>query len=111
MRRLALFCLCACTASLSGQETTMPPPREIPTLPPLLLQEGPPPPPMKLWCGGVEAGLSGTEGNSENMKLRLGGQIKRENKAMITKADFLYSQATVNGVRSENRGMTSGRHE
>lgn len=65
----------------------------------------------KLWCFGVEFGLNGTEGNSDNFKLRFAGNVKRETSQTILKADWLYTFATLNTVRSENRGLANVRHE
>lgn len=82
------------------------PPEVLKTLP-----VAPAPPPPKIWGGGLELGLSGAQGNSDNFNFRIGGNAKRETSSSITKTDFLYSYASQNSIRSENRGQLDGRQE
>lgn len=79
-----------------------------------LYQGAPLPPPLplpKLWCGGVEFGLSGSEGNAQNFKMRLAGNAKRTTPDDIFSLDTLYTFAEVAGRRNENRWLSNGRYE
>lgn len=108
-----LVCSMLCACGARGDE-----PADVPVLPPpTLVPEfvGPPPPPPprppKLWCGGVELGFSGADGNSENYKLRLGGDAKYETLDSMLKLDVLYTIASAKSVISENRLLSNARHE
>jgi hypothetical protein len=85
--------------------------------PPLLPPNAPPPPavpappPPKLWSGGLEFGITGAEGNSENFKVRLGGNTEYKTPDNLFKGDFIYSYATANGLENENRFIGNARHE
>ncbi len=99
------------TGRLLGEE----PPVPAPVLPApkdgvLLVQPAPPPDP-KIWCGSIELGVNGTEGNSQFFKFRFGGNLKRATETSITQFEFLYGIAENNNVRSENRFFGTGRHE
>lgn len=105
MRRLALLLLPLFAASAHGQAILLPPVLE-------------PPPPLerkvilpKLWTGGLEAGFNGAEGNSQNLKARFGGNVKRETNQTILKMDWVYTFAAANDVTSENRGLINARNE
>lgn len=124
MRRIALILFLTCATAVRGQEAILlpptadaPPPLDMtlpPLFPPLLDSRtiGAPLPPLaKLWCGGLELGLNGAQGNSENFKLRCASHMKRENPQTIMKMDWLYTLAMQNSTRSENRGLMNGRHE
>jgi putative salt-induced outer membrane protein YdiY len=71
----------------------------------------PPPPPPKLWGGGVEFGVNGANGNSDNFATRLGFDTKRETADNIFKMDFVYKLTNANGVETENRALLNGRYE
>lgn len=71
-------------------------------------EEKPLPP---LWSGGVELGITGAEGNSENFRLRLGSRAKRETPESLLTLNLLYVYATANDVNNENRLLFNGRHE
>lgn len=119
--RFALTLLILIPAAVSGQEAILlpptnepPPPLELPLPvlpPPVIPPAAAPVRPSKLWCGGMELGFNGAEGNSENFRLRAGANLKRENAQTITKMDWLYTFATLNSTRSENRGLMNGRQE
>lgn len=65
----------------------------------------------KLWEGSLEFGINGTDGNSENFKFRIAGSAKRETEVRIIKLDILYSYASLNGTESENRSLSTLKHE
>jgi len=67
--------------------------------------------PPKPWCGGVELGVNGTNGNSELLKLRSAGNVKRETQGHLWKFDTLYNYARASGIESENRAFANSRYE
>jgi hypothetical protein len=78
----------------------------------VIIKEPPPPPPPKPpLSGGVEFGVTGAEGNSENFKVRLGGNVKYETSAELFKGEFVYNYATASGQVNENRFLGNARHE
>lgn len=89
-------------------DLTMPPPPMTTGIPVVPLVEKPKP---KIWTGSAELGLGGSEGNSPNQKIRLGGDLKRETDQNILKADFLYSFASNEDTVTQNRSITKGRYE
>lgn len=65
----------------------------------------------KYWSGESELGLTGTEGNSQNFKIRLGGKVKRETDRTIFTLDAIYRLANLQSVRSENRLFATDKME
>jgi len=106
MRLLTLIALICLGTPLAAQEAPL-------LLPPVL--EAPPPLDLKTipspWSGGAELGLNGAQGNSDNFKMRAAGNVKREDGRMIWKSDWLYTFATQNSIRSENRALLTARQE
>jgi len=90
-------------------KTPIPPtPPPIPELPedaeltPYLNETAPPPPPPA-WNGGLEFGLNGSQGNSEILKIRVGGEARRETASNLFRANLFYGIASQNSVRNENK--------
>jgi putative salt-induced outer membrane protein YdiY len=104
-----------CSQTARAQEApaqVLPLPRVVTEVPIFVEPPGPPPPPApKLWCGGVEFGVNGADGNSEIFKTRLGFETKRETPDNIFKLDFAYNFATANSVETENRALLNSRYE
>jgi hypothetical protein len=69
------------------------------------------PPPPKLWTGGVEFGLSGSEGNSQVLKIRLGNDLKRETADNIFTSNFFYGISKQQNVENENKALWNARDE
>jgi putative salt-induced outer membrane protein YdiY len=125
MRRTAL---CACLALTAASraiaqdaqpaETQPPPPNPLPV---------PTPPPQpgesKLdlktepdsffsgWKGGVEVGINGSEGNSENFNVHAGVNAERKTELYVTKASFIYLRASTDGQVSKNRAELDLRND
>ncbi len=73
-----------------------------------------PPPPPKFfegWTGSVEAGITGTTGNSENFNFRIGLNAERLTEDMETRFDALYRYATQEGEDTVNRFETGIRND
>lgn len=81
--------------------------KEAPPPPP------PPPPPtfFEGWTGSLEAGASGSEGNTENMTLRSGVGLERLTPEMETRFNAFYTFATDEGEKSKSRGEVSLRND
>jgi putative salt-induced outer membrane protein YdiY len=68
-------------------------------------------PPPRFWHGGVELGLTGSDGNRDLVNLRLGGTAKRKTDDNILALDLLYRYATTNAQATENHLLLHGRDE
>lgn len=55
------------------------------------------------WKGGVEVGLNGSEGNSENFNLHAGINAERKTERYDTKASLSYLRASDDGETTKNR--------
>jgi putative salt-induced outer membrane protein YdiY len=64
-----------------------------------------------LWHGGLEFGLTGSDGNNDLMNLRLGGNAKRKTDDNIFSVDMSYRYATQNSMVSANRLLLASRDE
>jgi len=64
-----------------------------------------------LWCGGLEFGLNGSEGNSDVMKMRFGANARRRTEANLLTVDLVYGMARQNGIQSENKALFNVRDE
>jgi putative salt-induced outer membrane protein YdiY len=71
----------------------------------------PPDKPPPLWCGGLEFGLSGSDGNADVLKIRLGGNAKRQTEANIFSTDFVYGLSRQNNRTIENKALYNVRDE
>jgi hypothetical protein len=71
----------------------------------------PPPPPPKIWTGGLEFGVNGTDGNTEVLKIRLGADLRRETASNLFTADFVYGMARQVGLETENKALFNARDE
>lgn len=81
--------------------------------PPVVVPDGslPIPPPKKLWKGGVEFGLNGSQGNSDVLSLRLGANVDRKSNFNLFHADFLYSLSRQDGETKQNQAFINARDE
>jgi len=70
-----------------------------------------PAPPPKEWTGGVDFGINGTDGNSQNFNLRLGADAKRERPDSIFTTNLIYNYATNASVRTANQALWNNRYE
>lgn len=70
-----------------------------------------PPAAVNPWCGAVELGINGAEGNSQNFNLRVGGALRRKTEDNILSIDLLYTLAELNDIRTQNRLFTLARDE
>jgi putative salt-induced outer membrane protein YdiY len=68
-------------------------------------------PPPKLWEGGVELGLNGTQGNSETFNFRFGANGKRKRPDRELSLDFTYLKNSTSGVETANRALLDARNE
>jgi putative salt-induced outer membrane protein YdiY len=102
-----------------GQEAAPPAPANPPPAP-LALAPVPPEempfyewlmPERKYWTGGVELGVTGADGNSNNFNLRFATNAKYENERNLFKTDLLYTYANANGADTQNRAIWRGRYE
>lgn len=73
-----------------------PPPTPIPEEAKLSFWEG--------WTGQVEAGINGSDGNTETLNARAGVSVRRTTDAMETLASATYTYATDAGEKSKSRG-------
>lgn len=71
----------------------------------------PPPPPPPAWTGGLEVGLLGATGNSDNFRFRFGFNAKQDTPDHLWVADLVYNYAEAFGTRNENRAMFNTRYE
>jgi putative salt-induced outer membrane protein YdiY len=67
--------------------------------------------PEKPWCGGLEIGLVGSDGNSDVFKIRVGGNVKRQTPDNIFTSDVVYGMAQQKGIVSENKALFNVRDE
>jgi putative salt-induced outer membrane protein YdiY len=63
------------------------------------------------WKGSVEAGLNGSDGNTEQISFRIAARAKRTTERMETTVGASYQYATSSGVESENRFEAFGLNE
>jgi putative salt-induced outer membrane protein YdiY len=63
------------------------------------------------WDGGVELGLSGSDGNSEAMSLRTGFNLKRKTDMDETKVDWTYLKANASGIESQHNSIFNAGYE
>ncbi len=57
------------------------------------------------WTGGVEIGISGTDGNAESTSFRAGMNLKRKTDIDETKFDVTYLKASANGIEAQHNAI------
>jgi len=77
----------------------------------LLNEQPPPPPPPKIWSGGLEFGVNGSSGNSEQVNARAGWNATRKTSDNIFTTDFLYAYAKQDSKTSQNQMILNARDE
>ncbi len=71
----------------------------------------PPPPPEVKWEGYLDAGVAGSEGNTEQFDLRFGAGARRTSKTMETRIDLRYLYGSDDGETSKNEGTLDFRND
>lgn len=102
----------------------LPPPTLVPdVLPPpppapggervVVIPDGaaPVPPPRRIWKGGIEFGVNGSEGNSDVFNVRLGANADRTTERNQFHLDFLYTLSNQDGVTKQNQALLNVRDE
>lgn len=85
-----------------------PPPSDVPVVVP----DGSPFAPQPLrWKGGLEFGLSGSQGNSDVFALRLGANADRKSDANLFHLDLLYTLTHQDGITRQNQAILNARDE
>lgn len=81
--------------------------------PPTLVPDGslPAPPPPKLWTGGFEFGINGSQGNSDVMNVRVGLNTDRRTDNNLFHADLLYTLTRQDGTTNQNQAWLNARDE
>lgn len=97
-------------AALPAQNPPTPPPPAL-AAEPLPTTLVPPPPPPPAWTGGLEVGLLGASGNSDNFRFRFGFNLKQDTPDHLWVADLVYNYAEAFGTRNENRAIFNTRYE
>jgi putative salt-induced outer membrane protein YdiY len=67
--------------------------------------------PPKLWEGGVELGLNGSEGNSETFDLHFGAKLKRKTEFNILSSELDYKKNSSQSVETANKAFLESRFE
>lgn len=78
---------------------------------PLFGPEPEPAPVAKLWEGGLELGLDGTEGNSQNFNLHFGARLKRKTDFHILSTELDYRKNRSESVETANKALLDSRFE
>jgi hypothetical protein len=81
--------------------------------PPIVIPDGsmPAPPPPKIWTGGFEFGINGSQGNTDVLNLRLGASSDRKTDANYFHSDVLYTLSKQNGTTKSNQALWNMRDE
>lgn len=104
-------CVSGLSAAAQGPPLAPPPP-PAPAPPPGPLAEWvQPAPPPKLWTGTAEAGITGADGNSQNVKLRAALNPRYSNGPHFLKIDLLYLYASAESLLVQNRFLGQSRYE
>lgn len=85
-----------------------------PPVPPLKeIPDGslPPPPPPKLWTGGFEFGLNGTQADVDILNIKLGAFADRKTDSNRFHYDFLYTLTRQNSDSTQNQALLNARDE
>jgi putative salt-induced outer membrane protein YdiY len=99
---------------LSDDANPTPPPMAngSPDLPPgTLLLPAAEPARKKLWEGGVELGLDGSEGNSQAFNLHFGANLKRKTDFNTLSSELDYKKNSANSVETVNKAFLDSRFE
>ena len=67
--------------------------------------------PKKIWSGGAEIGLSGSEGNAQSFSMRAGLNAKRETDRWINAVDLIYNRANANGVQTAHNALFTANND
>ena len=68
-------------------------------------------PPDPLWCGTTEFGLSGSTGNTEVLKMRIGASAKRKTDDNLFTSDFLFGMVQNANTTTEKKALLNARDE
>jgi putative salt-induced outer membrane protein YdiY len=68
-------------------------------------------PPPKLWEGGLELGLDGSEGNSETFNLHFGAKLKRKTEFNILSSELDYKKNSSQSIDTANKAFLESRFE
>ncbi|MGD9691462.1 MAG: YdiY family protein [Phycisphaerales bacterium] len=95
------------SATESSTASTPPAPAEAPA------PAAPPPPEAEApkWSGKLEAGLNGSEGNTEQLSFRIGASVERKTDKDVFTASANYRLKTENGDRTQNELFLKERFE
>jgi putative salt-induced outer membrane protein YdiY len=80
-------------------------------LPPGTIEAPKTEPPPKLWEGGIELGLNGSQGNSQNFNLHFGARLKRKTEFNVLSSEFDYRQNSSDSVETVNKAFLDSRFE
>jgi len=90
----------------------------LPAPKPFMLSDGtvlPPPPPLvpppKLWAGGFEFGLNGSQGNADVFNMRFGANADRRSENNRFHTDLLYNINRESGITKQNQAILNSRDE
>jgi hypothetical protein len=84
-----------------------------PTLPkPVTIPDGSMPvPPPRIWTGGVEMGLNGSQGDVDVLNIRVGANADRKTDANLFHTDFLYTLNRQGDTVNQNQALWNTRDE
>ena len=68
-------------------------------------------PSQKLWEGGLELGMDGSEGNSQNFNLHFGAKLKRKTEFNSLSSELDYKTNNNNSVETANKAFLESRFE
>ena len=68
-------------------------------------------PPPKLWEGGLELGLDGSDGNSQTFNLHFGGKLKRKTEFNTFSTELDYKKNRSDSVETANKAFLDSRLE
>jgi putative salt-induced outer membrane protein YdiY len=63
------------------------------------------------WDGGVEVGLTGTDGNSQTLSFAVGANVKRKTDTSDVLVQLNYVKASADSVETANNAFLKGRYE
>ncbi len=96
-----------------GSLVTPPPPPPPPAAPAITIVGESPPPPVarKLWYGGFEFGINGSQGNADVTNLRLGLNADRKTDRNRFHTDLLYTLSNQDSRATQNQAIWNMRDE